>query len=139
MESFRAQLTVEELLDLNQRFPPSRGSSDIGKRAVEIMKLHFRRLHPGCSFVSPHPGADLALLVGPVPAQYEVKGTADKGIAWQQLKVSSRASYELLSTCAASVLRVTSVFSDEPLVYELRCGVDFTLEPEARWCVKPVR
>ena len=40
----------------------------------------------------------------------------------------SWASYELLSTCAASVLGVTSVYSDEPLVYELRFGVDFRLE-----------
>ena len=39
----------------------------------------------------------------------------------------------------ASVLRVTKVYSDEPVVFELRCGRDFRLEPEARWCVKPVR
>jgi len=139
MESFRVQLRSSELTDLNEKFPASAGSGDIGKRAIEIVKLHFQRVHTGCSFVSPRAGADMALVVGPNCTQYEVKGTAAKGLAWQQLKVSSQASHDLLTSGGAAVLRVTEVYSDEPVVYELRCGVDFRLEPEARWCVKPIR
>src|SRR5215475_12751066 len=107
MDSFRVKLDPEELLQLNGRFPRSRSSGDIGKRAVEIVKLHFRRSHPGCTFVTPERGADLAVVLEPTgPRQFEVKGTADSSIAWQQLKVSSKASYNLLTTCEASVLRV---------------------------------
>lgn len=96
-------------------------------------------MHSGCSFATPRAGADMALVVGPDCTQYEVKGTAGKGIAWQKLKVSSQASHDLLTSRGAAVLRVTEVYSNEPVVYELRCGVDFRLEPEARWCVKPIR
>lgn len=73
------------------------------------------------------------------PTAFEVKGTADADIAWQQLKVSSRTSYELLVSGGAAVLRVTDVFGRKPVVYELHHGRDFKLEPEPRWCVKPVR
>lgn len=140
VNSFRVKLTPEKFLELNEKFPPSRGSGDIGKRAVEITKIYFQRAHPGCTFIDPQRGADLAVVLEPTgPRQFEVKGTADANIAWQQLKVSSKASYDLLTTCAASVLRVTDVYGDEPTVYELRCGVDFRLEPEARWCFRPVR
>ena len=139
MESFRVELSPAEFQALNDSFPASAGSGDIGKRAIEIVKLHFQRVHVGCSFGSPQSGSDMALIVGPECTQYEVKGTAAKGIAWQQLKVSSQASHDLLSSGGASVLRVTEVYSDQPVVYLMRCGTDFRLEPEARWCVKPIR
>jgi hypothetical protein len=139
MTSFQIKISPAQLLDLNQRFPASRGSADIGKRAVEIVKIHFREVDPACSFTAPQPGADLAVTSGEGGTQqYEVKGTASRKIVWQQLKVSSQASYDLLSACGASILRVTDVYGNEPVVYELRCGEDFRLEPEARWCVKPM-
>jgi hypothetical protein len=78
-------------------------------------------------------------LDGNAPTQFEVKGTAAGDIAWQQLKVSSGASHDLLVSGKASVLRVTNVYGEEPIVFELRCGKDFRLEPEARWCVRPRR
>lgn len=62
-----------------------------------------------------------------------MKGTAAGDIAWQQLKVSSQAIHDLLVSGKASVLRVTTVYGDEPVVFEMRCGQDFRLEPEARW------
>jgi hypothetical protein len=138
MDSFPVALSPKEFRDLNGRFPTSSGSGDIGKRALAIVQLHFQRSHPGCTFVKPKPGADLAVIIDAVDArQFEVKGTAARTMAWAQLKVSSKASYELLSN-GASVLRVTDVYGRAPVVYELRCGVDFRLEPEARWSVKPV-
>lgn len=139
MESFRVKLTAKELATLNERFPVSQGSNQIGGRAIEIVRLHFRRTDPTCEFVPPVAGADLAVLLhGEQAKQFEVKGTASAGIAWQQLKVSSKASHALLTSGGASVLRVTSVYENEPVVFELLCGRDFRLEPEARWCVKPI-
>jgi hypothetical protein len=140
MDTFRVRLSSDEFASLNQRFPVSEGSNQIGGRAVEIVKAHFRRKHPGCQFVTADRGADLAVLLdGSVPKQFEIKGTAGPDIAWQKLKVSSQASHDLLACGKASVLRVTNVYGEEPVVFELRCGQDFHLEPELRWCVKPMR
>ena len=140
MGSFRVELNPAEFAELNRRFPPSRGSGDIGKRAVEIIKIHFRARDPGCKFVDPPRGADLAVVLEAArPELFEIKGTANAEIAWQQLKVSSQSSYDLLTGGLASVLRVTDVYGEKPVVYELRCGQDFRLEPEARWTFKPIR
>jgi hypothetical protein len=140
IDTFCVKLTPDEFADHNLRFPASEGSNQIGGRALEIVKTHFRRTHPGCQFVAAARGADLGVLLdGSDPMQFEVKGTAAGNIAWQQLKVSSQAGHDLLVACKASVLRVTKVYGDEPVVFELRCGRDFRLEPEARWCVKPMR
>jgi hypothetical protein len=35
----------------------------------------------------------------------------------------SKASYDYLPSSGASVLRVTNVYGDEPVMYELRCGL----------------
>src|SRR5689334_21844892 len=120
MESFRVKLTPEELATLNERFPVSQGSNQIGGRAIQIVRFHFRRTDPTCEFVAPVAGADLAVILhGEQAKQFEVKGTAAAGIAWQQLKVSSKASHALLTSGGASVLRVTSVYGSEPVVFEL--------------------
>jgi hypothetical protein len=140
IDSFTVRLTPQEFADLNGSFPVSQGSNQIGKRAIAIIKIHFLRAHPGSSFVDPVLGADLAVVLDAGgPKQFEVKGTANADIAWQQLKVSSKSSHNLLDSGGASVLRVTSVYSEEPVVFELRCGRDFRLEPEARWCFRPIR
>jgi hypothetical protein len=44
---FVVALTDVAFESLNVKFPASRGSNDIGKRAVEIVKLHFASVHPG--------------------------------------------------------------------------------------------
>ena len=135
MRSFRVQLPPSEKADLDSHYPPSPGSSDIGKRAVAIMKYDFRVASPGCAFVEPPKGGDLAVLEPGThqPRVFEVKGTSDTGIAWQKLKVSSKHSHALLVSGEASVLRVTEVFSDQPFVYEMHHGEDFILKPEDRW------
>jgi hypothetical protein len=126
MDTFRIKLTTNEFSELNPRFPSSRGSGDIGKRALEIIKYHFKNQNPGCRFVETPSGADFAVLpVGAaVPMVFEVKGTADADIAWPQLKVSSKSSHALLTSGSASVLRVTDVFGREPVV--MNCGTDRT-------------
>jgi len=141
MHSFRVKLTSAEKSVLDATYPPSRGSSDIGKRAVAIVKYYFRANSTGCSFVEPPKGGDLAVLeAGGAEAKvFEVKGTSDSGLAWQQLKVSSKHSHALLTSGEASVLRVTDVYGPEPLVYELHHGQDFLLKPEERWTFKSIR
>ena len=140
MTTISVSLTANELADLNRRFPASRGSGDIGKRAVEIVKRYYQSRHPGCEFVKPPLGADLAVVVeGASPIAFEVKGTAESDMAWAQLKCSSKTSHGLLVSGEASVLRVTNVFGAEPVVFELRHGIDFRLEPEARWTFKAIR
>lgn len=140
MTSYKVTLTQEAFAELNGRFPASRGSSDIGKRAVEIVKLHYLSQHPGCTFVRPPLGADLAVVIdGGAPIAFEIKGTADGHIAWPQLKCSSKTSHALLVSGGAVVLRVTNAFGEEPVVFELRHGTDFLLEPEARWTFKAIR
>ena len=139
MNSFPVKLSPEESAELDRLFPPSPGSSDIGKRAVAIAEIYFRRKDPHCKFVDPPRGADLAVVLEMDGRKFfEVKGTADSDIAWQKLKVSSQSSHDLLKEGSASVLRVTDVFGAVPVVYELRCGQHFQLEPEPRWTFKPV-
>jgi hypothetical protein len=140
MESFRITLSPAQFAELNECFPVSQGSAQIGKRAVELIKIHFVGRDPDCKFVPAKRGADLAVVVGESPArQFEVKGTSGSEIAWQKLKVSSKPSYDLLTSGEATVLRVTNVFGQEPVVHELKCGRDFRLDHEPRWSVKPVR
>ena len=138
MDTFRITLTTDEFSALNEKFPSSRGSGDIGKRAVEIIRCHFKNQNPGCSFVETPNGADLVVLpVGAtMPMVFEIKGTADPDIARQQLKVSSKSSHALLTSGLASVLRVIDVFGREPVVHELRHGKASWLEPEAGWTFK---
>jgi hypothetical protein len=135
MRSFTVRLTSVEKAALDAKHPPSSSSSDIGKRAIEIVKCYFRATSPGCSFVVPPKGGDLAVLeTGSMVAKvFEVKGTSDSGLAWQKLKVSSKHSHALLASGEASVLRVTEVYGVEPLVFEMHHGQDFLLKREDRW------
>ena len=140
MREFRVKLTVADRAALDAAFPLSRGSGDIGKRAIEIVKIYFQAQDPGCAFVEPPKGGDLAVRASGAadPTIYEVKGTTDNGLAWQQLKVSSAHSHALLTNGRASVLRVTDVYGVEPVVYEMRHGEHFVLVPEPRWSFKAV-
>ncbi|MBM4305957.1 MAG: hypothetical protein FJ123_04380 [Deltaproteobacteria bacterium] len=141
MEHYRVELTNEEYEKLNSEYPESNGSGLIGKRAEEIVRIHFRRIHPKCTFANAPSGADLQVVVSDEsPSQsIEIKGTASSGIAWQQLKVSSTQSWELLSKEAIPVYRVCAVFSKAPSIYVLRHGRDFVLVPEPRWTFKRLR
>src|SRR5262245_3433047 len=102
MNRFRVELSPDEFADLNRRFPVSEGSNQIGGRAIEIVKMHFRRTHPGCQFVAAARGADLAVaLDGKAPIQFEVKGTAAAPATIDTC--SERAWALLLCTVAPSI------------------------------------
>lgn len=80
MNFFPVKLNPSELEELNRRFPLSQGSNQIGQRAIEIVKTHFRRVHAGCSFVPAARGADVAIVLGGTePNQYEVNGNCGFG------------------------------------------------------------
>lgn len=140
VETHLVELTPEEYAQLNAGCPESAGSGPIGRRAEAIVRLHLRRLHPTCEFQSPDPGADLKVALGDgSPALLiEIKGTASVGIAWPQLKVSSRNSHRLLVEAGIPVYRVSEVFSQSPSIYVLNHGTDFLLAPEVRWTFRPV-
>jgi len=79
MDSFRVKLSQSEFVKLNRRFPNRKSSSEIGKRAIEIVMTHFKRVR-GCSFKPAVQGADLAVVMaklGQRPKDYEVKGTCE--------------------------------------------------------------
>jgi len=140
-ENHRVQLTVEEFARLNSLYPASEGSALIGKRAEEIVRVHFRRQDPKCVFEVPDAGADLKVVLsdGSEPLLIEVKGTVSVGVAWQQLKVSSRHSFRLLTEVRIPVYRVSEVFGEAPCIHVLTHGADFTLDQEDRWTFKPIR
>src|SRR5258708_7561989 len=98
VSAIRVKLTIEQYSELNRSFPLSKGSGDIGKRAVEIVKIHWKDIDPGCRFANPPKGADLAVVFSSRADlnAYEIKGTASVGLAWPQLNVSSETSYRLL-------------------------------------------
>src|SRR5437899_11836056 len=112
MEDYRVKLTVDESASLNTLYPASQGIALIGKRAEEIVRIHFRRRDPQCVFEVPDTGADLKVVLsdGAELLLIEVKGTASVGVAWQQLKVSSRHSWRSLTETRIPVYRVSEWF-----------------------------
>jgi len=139
MDTYRVELTAAEFSRLNSLWPKSTGSGDIGKRAEQVVRIHFVRRTPGCTFEVPSNGADLKVIFadGKPPLFVEIKGTASAEIAFQQLKVSSQHSYRSLVDKGVPVYRVCNVFSRTPEIHVLIYGVDFALEPEGRWAFKP--
>ncbi len=142
MNKTQVRLSREEFGNLNTKFPRSRGSADIGKRAVAIVRMHLRKTSPGCKFLKhPPPGTDVAVRLSGErrPKLIEVKGTSSSAVAWPQLKVSGRPSHDLLVTGRATLFRVINVYARRPLIVELAHGDDFKLVEEPRWRLTPKR
>jgi hypothetical protein len=141
MEEHLVRLSAEEFGRLNSLYPASDGSARIGKRAEAVVKIHLRRRDPQCAFEIPNSGADLKVVLSDCaePLLIEIKGTSSAGIAWQQLKVSSRHSWRSITEACIPVYRVSEVFSEAPTIYVLTHNADFTLEQEDRWTFKPAR
>src|ERR1017187_9531110 len=116
MECHPVELTQDEYERLNSVYPKSEGSGLIGKRAEEIVKIYFRKKDTQCQFAKPPKGADLhVVLSGESPSVViEVKGTRSAEVQWQQLKVSSQHSRDLLAENRVLVYRVTGVFERVP-------------------------
>jgi hypothetical protein len=103
--------------------------------ALEICKIHFRRIDKDVSFATPGKGVDLRVRFHDgVELDLEVKGTESAGIAWTQFKVSSQQSHDLL-TQGMPVYRVTEIGSRTIKIFIMKYGVDFKMKPEPRWAV----
>ena len=83
-----------------------------------------------------HNGADLGVSFGGQKEIIEVKGTTNFGIAWSQLKVSSRKSFQVLKSGTARLYRVVDLDSAKPRIYILEYGTHYDLISERRWAVK---
>ncbi len=65
--------------------------------AIEICRIHFRRVDARATFPPPAKGADLRIrFPNGAETDIEVKGTEKVGLAWNQFKVSSQQSHDLL-------------------------------------------
>lgn len=136
MRQFEVALTEAEFEELERRFPATSKSSNVGCRAIEILKLHFARLWPGCRFEEQSEDSDLQVTrPDGTTLRIEVKGTADRGLAWPKLKVSGQPSYQALIG-GMPVYRVTRVYERSPKVFVLTYPDDFELQVEPRWRFK---
>ena len=109
------------------------------ERAVSIVREHLSVKYRGRAEIEDDPdGADLRVSVDGKTERIEVKGTRSPGIAWQQLKVSSKRSHDALMKGEASMYRVVDVDGEEPRICILTYGRHFTLEPEPTWAAKRV-
>src|SRR6266496_146750 len=124
MQVIPVQLTHDELELLEKRWPKSKGNGSIEGRAVEIVQLYFGRKDPQCAFELPERGADLHVVLSGQgePLTIEVKGTVSRGLAWNQIKVSSANSWRLLTEKSMPVYRVSDVFGTSPTIFVLLHG-----------------
>lgn len=137
MQRIEVSIPEAEYVRLNQRFPPTEKSANVGRRAVELVKLHFKALDARSTFREQVDGCDLEVTGSTGEVQrLEVKGTASTNLAWSRLKVSGTPSHAALLG-GMPLYRVTSVYGSKPVIFVMRFPADFRLDPEPRWTVKP--
>ena len=135
MEKIQLNVPENEFQGLNQLYPPSLKSFNIGERAIELVKFYFRGKDPSCSFSIPTDGSDLEMKCRNSTERIEVKGTADTEIAWTKLKVSGEPSHKLLLEGLA-LYRVCGVYNRDPVIFIMHYSSDFEMVPEPRWSVR---
>jgi hypothetical protein len=132
------ELTEDEYSTLNNQFPRDMQSAKVSERAMQLVKIHFMKRYPGCTFLQPQRGADLRVKHDKGVDEIEIKGTEAPDISWAKLKVSSKQSYELLSN-GMPLYRLVGVYDRNPRIFIMTCRDDFEMIPEPRWSVKPRR
>ncbi len=83
-------------------------------------------------------GIDIATNIDGLIENYEIKGTADKNISWNKLKVSSQGCFDHLAN-GMTLIRITNIGSTNMTIYFLKYKVDYELIPEPRWSVVQLR
>lgn len=133
----RLEINIEEyeFSNLNSLYPPTVKSSNVGGRALALMKIHFRSIDPKCSFRENVEDCDLEITSQGKIIRIEVKGTADREVAWSKLKINSTASHRAL-LAGMPLYRVVGVYERNPAILVMKHGDDFTMVPEPRWSVK---
>jgi hypothetical protein len=137
MQSTKIHLSKKTLLRLNRRYPKTRITNISSReRALEILEIFLKRKHPKIVFrtAPKKTGADLRYQRTPNGSfcDVEVKGTADKDIAWGKLRMSGTTSCKGVRQ-GRPVYRVFDVYSDSPQLRILKWNKDFTLKEEPRW------
>ncbi|MFN8299386.1 MAG: hypothetical protein U0T75_09785 [Chitinophagales bacterium] len=130
-------ISQEEKDELIGKYSNLGKNSDVGKLAVEIAKKYFSKIMPGVKFIENRNGVDIMVDYNGKMTGYEIKGTVDSGLAWPKLKVSSQRCYENIKN-GMEIMRIVSIGQLQMKIYFLKNGEDFELQPEPRWCVKPI-
>jgi hypothetical protein len=115
-------------------YPNTGKNSDIGKLAVEIAMLYFLSLNDKTTYTINKNHIDLTTSVNEIIEHYEIKGTADKNVSWNKLKVSSQNSHDHLVN-GMTLIRITNIGSAKMTLHFLKHNVDFEMVPEPRWSV----
>jgi len=138
MRRVEFSITQKQLDELRTLYPNMGKNSDVGKLAVEISKLYFLSINPSTTFVVNKNGIDITTNTDGFVENYEIKGTADKNISWNKLKVSSQSCFNHLTT-GMTLIRITNIGCTNMTIYFLRYKVDYELIPEPRWSVVQLR
>jgi len=134
MTTHNFSITQDQLNSLLTFYPNTGKNSDVGKLAVEIAKLYFLSTADTATFITNRKGIDLSTTINEVVENYEIKGTADKNISWNKLKVSSQNCHDHLVN-GMTLIRITNIGSTEMIFHFLKHNEDFELIPEPRWSV----
>ena len=113
-------------------------NSDIGKFAVEISKLYFLSININTTFLVNKKGVDIATNIDGTVENYEIKGTVDKNISWNKLKVSSQGCFNHLVN-GMTLIRITNIGSTNMAIYFIKYKEDYELISEARWSIVQMR
>ncbi len=127
--------TKEQQTVLSQNNSNLGKNADVGKIAVEIAKLYFKREYNSPSYIENNNGIDLTVSWGASVEEYEIKGTVDPNIAFSKLKVSSQRVHDKLVN-GLTLLRVCNISKEEIVLHFMKYNEDFTMIPEPRWSVK---
>lgn len=137
MEKEVFKITEEELNQIKGSYSNMGKNSDIGDFALEIAKCFFKKKLGDINFISTK-NIDLCFEAKGKTFEYEIKGTTDNDIAWNKLKVSSKNCHDLLEN-GMPIIRITNIGKTDMIIYTLMIDEDFTLKPEDRWAVCPIK
>jgi hypothetical protein len=138
MTSYDFEITPDQLQTLLTSYPNLGKNSHVGNIAVKVVELFFLARDPGATFRLGAKGADIEVNTEGRIERFEIKGTADKDISWAKLKVSSQDCYQCLVE-GMRLIRVTGIGATRMKIHFLKYGEDFTLVPETRYAVKPMK
>lgn len=138
MEIINFLITEDQLNQLIHQAKDGK-NSDIGKMAIEVVKLYFLSIDPNVEFtIGRKSEPDITVMSHGVSKCYEIKGTQDKDISFSKLKVSSQDCHDKLKN-GMEIIRVTNLRNKDIRLVFLKYGIDFILEPEPRWAVKKIK
>lgn len=138
MQSYEFHISETQLATLLELYPNTGKNSHVGNIAVKIVELFFLDRYLGVTFNRGTSGADLEVNINNEVQRYEIKGTIDDNISWAKLKVSSKDCYDCL-IAGMILIRVTSIGKTKVALHFMKYGEDFTMEPEVRFAVKPIK